>query len=523
MIIDDDPAIREDYKKILTPESIPGMSEMEELERALFSIPEKTSATLPPFDLDFASQGKEGYKKVLKAREEGRPFAVAFVDVRMPPGWDGLETSARIRKRDSDIEIVIVTAYSDRDRWSLVEAVGDPSKLLYLKKPFDPDEIRQLAHSLTEKWNLLQREREYKSYLENLLELFSSIHLDAENEEELLQLLLKLVAKFFHANAASAFYKSVSGERIKLFTPTAASNLPEMRPPFQVPESVEPPVDGKLAIPLRTAAGEGTFLLDISASSIAPQNAQLLGRIIHENITNIFNVFHFQQELIEKQRLSAIGNAVFRIIHDINNPVSAILGFALLIEKDRNTNEKDLRRVKNILAAAENIKKLTDSLHDLISEDIHLRLEKVDLRSLLLDVSAKFQPLSEKSGVDIVLALPDDPVFVNMDSERFRRILSELLENSLEATERSRKDKCVEMGVSTEGGELAIWVKDTGLGIPEAEKSKIWAPFYSFRRRNRLGLGLPLCKKFITLMKGRAVLESELNEGTTVTLYIPLG
>ena len=217
LIIDDDPAIREDYRKILLPDRSSPFSEIEKLEELLFEKKAEEEAGLPDFELDFASQGREGYDLVVAAKKEKRPYAVAFVDIRMPPGWDGMETAQRIRQVDPDVEIVIVTAYSDRDRNSLLAAIGDPSKLIYLKKPFDPDEIRQLAHSLTEKWNLQFREREYRRYLENLLSLFSSVKLDAEHEALLVENIIERIVEFFSARAGP--YRSPIPAR----TPTSRS------------------------------------------------------------------------------------------------------------------------------------------------------------------------------------------------------------------------------------------------------------------------------------------------------------
>ena len=99
-------------------------------------------------------QGEEGLKMVQQAIEEGRPYAMAFVDVRMPPGWDGIETIARIWEADPELQIVVCTAYSDYSWEEMRAKVGQPDGLLVLKKPFDNIEVQQLAHALTKKWQL---------------------------------------------------------------------------------------------------------------------------------------------------------------------------------------------------------------------------------------------------------------------------------------------------------------------------------------------------------------------------------
>lgn len=105
------------------------------------------------YDVHTASQGLEGVALVKAALERREPFKVAFIDMRMPPGIDGKETSQLLRELDPDLEIVIVTAYSDHSLEDLAYDIGAPDRLLYLKKPFDPVEIKQFALSLTTKWN----------------------------------------------------------------------------------------------------------------------------------------------------------------------------------------------------------------------------------------------------------------------------------------------------------------------------------------------------------------------------------
>src|SRR5262249_5567228 len=111
------------------------------------------------FELSFASQGKEGLEMVQRSTSAGLPYALAFVDMRMPPGWDGREAVQQSWAVDPCRQAVICTAYSDRSWEEINERLGATDRLLFLKKPFDPIEVRQLALALTEKWNE-RRERE---------------------------------------------------------------------------------------------------------------------------------------------------------------------------------------------------------------------------------------------------------------------------------------------------------------------------------------------------------------------------
>ena len=108
-------------------------------------------------NLSFAVQGQEGWQMVQQALDAGKPYALAFVDVRMPPGWDGIDTIKRIWDINPEIQMVICTAYSDYSWEEITRRVGKSDRLIILKKPFDNIEVLQLAHALTEKWFLSQQ------------------------------------------------------------------------------------------------------------------------------------------------------------------------------------------------------------------------------------------------------------------------------------------------------------------------------------------------------------------------------
>jgi len=168
LIIDDDRDLWLAYQAVLAAELEEGASARQRLA-SLLARGRAGQLPQPSYRLDFAAQGQEGYRKILEAVRSHDPYAVAFVDIRMPPGWDGMETAARIRKVDSEIELVIVTAYADRSREEIVKTVGSPDKLLYLRKPFDPEELLQTALSLTEKWKLGRKQEEQRLELQSVL------------------------------------------------------------------------------------------------------------------------------------------------------------------------------------------------------------------------------------------------------------------------------------------------------------------------------------------------------------------
>ena len=154
LVVDDNEAIHKDFRKIFGTGTKTGAA-LEAAEALLFG--EEGSSNGAGFEVDSAFQGQEGLEMVRKAVAEGRPYPLAFVDVRMPPGWDGIETVARIWKEYPDLQVVICTAYSDYSWDDMLKNLGRTDRLVILKKPFEVIEVLQLAEALTEKWNLAQQ------------------------------------------------------------------------------------------------------------------------------------------------------------------------------------------------------------------------------------------------------------------------------------------------------------------------------------------------------------------------------
>ena len=157
LVIDDHPSIHQDFRKILCPGHLTEVT-LEEDEVGLFGE-EMQEPKATQFVIDSAFQGKEGLAMVQQALAEGRPYALAFVDVRMPPGWDGIETISALWACDPELQVVICSAYSDYCWDELEKKLGRSHNLVILKKPFDNIEVLQLAHALTQKWLLAQQEK----------------------------------------------------------------------------------------------------------------------------------------------------------------------------------------------------------------------------------------------------------------------------------------------------------------------------------------------------------------------------
>ncbi|MBC8069906.1 MAG: response regulator [Deltaproteobacteria bacterium] len=156
LVADDNPAIHEDFRRILAPTPA-SHAELDALSGALFGDDLPVNLRPCRFAIDYANQGAAALEHATTAVAAGRPFEVAFVDIRMPPGWNGVETAQRLRPVDPSLQIVLCTAYSDF-RWDeVIAALGSSESVHLLRKPFGASDVRRMAEVLGTKAARLRR------------------------------------------------------------------------------------------------------------------------------------------------------------------------------------------------------------------------------------------------------------------------------------------------------------------------------------------------------------------------------
>ena len=151
LVIDDSEAIHTDFRRILNPEQRRGRDDLDLLEEALFGpVPSRApDGAEPEFEVDSAFQGQEGVAKIREAQTTGRPYSLVFLDYRMPPGWNGAETLRRLRAVAPTLHVVLCSAYSDYSWTEIFQEFGDQQTLRELRKPFNGQELLQLALTLS--------------------------------------------------------------------------------------------------------------------------------------------------------------------------------------------------------------------------------------------------------------------------------------------------------------------------------------------------------------------------------------
>jgi len=210
LLVDDNEAIHEDITSILSSHRDNTNPELQSIEEKLFGSNDQSLNDLTEnidYKIDHAYQGQEALQMVDQAEADGKPYSLIFMDVRMPPGMDGIQTTKKVREKHPYVEIVICTAYSDYSWSQITHNLGFSDKLLFMKKPFDATALKQTALTLTTKWQLQQEAISYTQNLEKKVK-------ERTNElEQLVKEYKKMKEKAENASAIkSSFLANMSHE-----------------------------------------------------------------------------------------------------------------------------------------------------------------------------------------------------------------------------------------------------------------------------------------------------------------------
>jgi two-component system NtrC family sensor kinase len=336
LVIDDEEMVRDNIEDILVPRY-----ESEEQEyindavNVLFDVPKplllNRTPSIPVFTVDKASNGMEGVKAVKKAVEEGRPYAVIFLDMRMP-GWNGLETAIEIRKHDAKVEIIFITAYSDRSIEEIVEQAGQ--NVGYHCKPYAPEEIIQLATKAVTDYDRLRN-------LEKLIESISSLGLNKYQLNSLLKNILDQLASNVDTDMAliGKLHDDFVYEKI-LSTGALEENinLDELisrvkRVTIGKDEIVQ--VDELI---LARMDSYTVFLVLKKQEKLKTEKMYLL-KLFVQNAAQAIRNAELYEKLLQKEKLSAVGQVIGMVMHDLRSPIKNIKFITNMIREDGNDGD----------------------------------------------------------------------------------------------------------------------------------------------------------------------------------------
>jgi len=576
LIIDDHRAIHEDFRKIFL-----GHVDSESLDAAearLFGEAPPNSAKAS-YAIDSAYQGKEGLAAVQEALAEGRPYAMAFVDVRMPPGWDGIETIAHIWDVYPDLQVVVCTAYSDYSWDDMHQKLGNSDRLVILKKPFDTVEVMQLANALVNKWELLQQTRRHTKELEATIAQRTT---ELRKSEERFRLITENVADLIAIvdSQGKRRYNSPSYARLlgysndELQSTIAFSQIhPEDRAIVEAAARATTDSGIGRVLEYRMQHKDGSWrTLESHGAPFRNSKGEIEGVLtVARDITERKQAEQerkaMEVQIQQGQKLESIGRLAAGVAHEINTPTQYI-GDNTKFLRDSFTELLPVLNAPRELLAAARENRLTQELLDRTEE----LLQKADLDYLMAEIpKAVDQSLQgvervakivramkefshpgteDKTQVDLNHCIdstltvarnewkyvadlvtefdPELPPVTCLPGE-FNQVILNLIVNAAHAigdtlAESSGQKGTITVTTKYDGDWAEVRLRDTGSGIPEAAREKIFDPFFTTKGVGKgTGQGLAIARSVIVDKHGGTIsFETELGKGTVFIIRIPI-
>ncbi|MGO8700116.1 MAG: ATP-binding protein [Limisphaerales bacterium] len=536
--MDDNAALHEDFRKILCPSPSAGAS-MAATEELLFG-PAAVTAQAPTFEVDSAFQGQEGLAKVKQAMQEQRPYAVAFIDVRMPPGWDGIETTVRIWEVCPDLEVVICTAYSDYSLGEMLARMGNEERLVILKKPFDTIEVLQLANALTGKWRWHQEAKLKMDRLDKLVQERTAKLVAANSclHEQARLLDLAQDAIFVWNMEGKVRYWNKGAERLYGWTAEEIVGAHLEARYCDCPSAREKErkawqsLDrGEWSGELRHVAKNGKTVLVQSRWTLVRDGQGQPEAVLVIN-TDIMEKKELEAQFFRARRMDSIGTLAGGIAHDLNNVLAPVLMIGPLLRAQIQDEETRglLENMERGAARGANIVKeiLTFSRRGGMTKKAPLHTYR------LLRGAVSFLTDTFPKSIRVEFSAPKDLWMVEANSTELHQALMNLCTNAREAmpdggtlTIQARNVVLDAASAATipnaHPGRYVQWrVADTGVGIAAEDLDNIFDPFFTTKDIGKgPGLGLSSVLATVSGCGGCLQVKSERGHGAEFILHFP--
>lgn len=532
LVVDDNAAIHDDFRKILGTKS-ESQSRLDHIEAELFGRPESTVERVG-FRLDSAHQGQEALEMVKKALDEGDPYALAFVDVRMPPGWDGIETLERIWQCSPELQAVICTAYSDYSWDDMTRRLGYTDNLLILKKPFETVEVLQLAHALSQKWILARQARLRMEDLDRMV----------RQRTEELRVSEERFSKAFHCSPHAAAILSVTDRRFldvnQMFLDLSGYSAEQLAAQadhdlrlWQKNDCISSAYvpEGRLRnFPCQLRRQDGTVRqIRLSSEPVA------LGAVpcLLLQAQDITDQVKLENQLRQAQKMEVIGRMAAGIAHEFNNVLTVIQGDVGLLQSPGASSLDKSALLNQIMQASQRAATFTRQLLAFSRKQV--------LQPRVLNLSAVVQNTRKMLGrllgekYEIKVQCPTDLPPVMADEGGVEQILINLALNARDAMPEGGvieittgttdlDEKAAAANVEARPGRFVhMTVTDHGCGMDAQVLARIFDPFFTTKDIGKgTGLGLSTIHGIVKQHEGWIQVASDIGRGATFTIFFPV-
>ncbi|MES2477977.1 MAG: ATP-binding protein [Bacteroidota bacterium] len=510
LVIDDEEMIRNNIEEILMPVISSDTANVNKAADILFggTIPIVTSrrSSMPAFKVKKASSGMEGLEMVRSALAEDNPYAVIFLDMRMPV-WDGLETAARIREFDSKAEIIFVTAFSDRSIEDIISIAGQ--NVGYHCKPYASEEIVQMATKAVSDYNKLRN-------LEKLIDVISSINLDEQQLTLLLKNILDQLATYVETDIAIMGKLHDDDTYEKMFAIGAVEEKINIQELIQRIKSIPIPQGAVMQIDEVVFAKVESYTVFAALKKnekLITEKLYLLKLFIQSSAKAIQNV-HLQEQLLQREKLSAIGSAMGMVMHDLRSPINNIpLLTALLREGGIESQWIDM-----IDQSAAQASEIFDDFLDFL-RDATVYKERINVAELVSTTMKLMDVKPALAQLNLTKNIPLD-IFIQGDESKLQRSIINILNNATDALAYYHTENpSISISASAEENTIVIIIKDNGPGIPISIMKNLFEPFVTKDKSVGTGLGLAIVKQYILAHGGSIIAEN--NNGAVFTITLP--
>lgn len=497
LIIDDEEIVRDNIEEILVVKKQQQNETISSAASILFDdepadhiLTTVNNENIPVFEVDKAINGMEGVEKIKQAIANDEPYAVIFLDMRMP-GWDGLETALHIRQIDTKAEIIIITAYSDKSIDEIISKIGQ--NVGYHCKPYASEEILQLATKAVNDYNKLRN-------LEQLISVIANISLSENHLNSLLQNILDQLAMYIGSDVAVLGKLLDTKEYQQLFSIGSVENEINV---------------GKLS----KVISSGTFdtnevvqieelvfvrLEDYSIFAVLNKNEHLkteklyLLKLFVQNAAKAIKNVQLHEALIQKEKLSAVGQAMSMLMHDLRSPIKNIPILTSML-RDEGVKSEVLTMIDT---CGEQASEIFDDFMDYIKAT-PLNLQKVSVDQLIKEGIALASNRAAFTDIKLIENIQPD-LFVLADRSKMKRVIMNLVSNAVDILHDLRiKEPVIEISAMALNKKVIITIKDNGPGIPEKIMGTLFDAFITSGKSNGTGLGLAIVKQYTEAHKGK--------------------
>lgn len=233
-------------------------------------------------------------------------------------------------------------------------------------------------------------------------------------------------------------------------------------------------------------------------------------------ITKGEDIIDLNKITTELEKEKSLRESLFKITHEIKNPIAVCKGYLDMIDYD------DKKKVeKYIPIIKDQISRTLILMDDFLDyTKVKINKEEVDLYMLLEDSCDVSEPLFKKAGIKVEFEIPDDEIYMELDYNRMKQVLVNIFKNSIEAKDKKKKYKFINIDVINGRNDVTIKIKDNGIGMDKKTLSKVDEMFYTTKEKGT-GLGVALSKEIIELHGGSMKYTSQIGKYTQVTIKLP--